>query len=54
VYHEIESAEVVGEVGRLGDDVVGFLEFFYVAFGSVEGYDGSIRAGDIIFYLNDA
>lgn len=51
MYHEIEGAVVVGEVGRLRDNVADFLQVVYAAFGYIEGYDCSASACDSIFDL---
>ena len=54
MYHEIEGAVVVGEVGRLRDDVVDIFQIVYMSFGGVEGYDRSARARNCIFDLYGA
>lgn len=54
MYHEIEGAVVVWEIGRLRDDVVDIFEVFYAAFGGIKGYYGSTCAGNGIFNLHGA
>jgi hypothetical protein len=45
---------VVGEVGRLRDDVADLLQVFDAAFGSIAGYDRAARACNRLFDLYGA